>query len=156
MALTRAWTNFKRMEDITVAAAGLIYAAAAIRAFQLLPGSTAEVARWTLGWPALYLVASAGLPLMIPAVRRGLARYVWMSFRAGFGQSPGSVLVGVALLLGAALLIYREMGNIAHTGRYPANIFAAYAAGIGILIAQAILVRALERQPDVRAQIEEP
>jgi hypothetical protein len=156
MALTRAWTNFKRMEDITVAAAGLIYTAAAVRAFQLLPGSTADVARWTLAWPALYLIASAGVPLLIPAIRRALARYVWMSFRAGFGQSPGSVLAGVALLLGAALLIYREMGKIAHTGRYPANVFAAYAAGIGILIAQAILVRALERRPEVRAQIEEP
>jgi hypothetical protein len=155
MAFTRAWTNFKRMEDITVAAAGLIYAAAVVRAFQLLPGGTAEVARWTLGWPSLYLVLSAGVPLAIAAVRRALTRYVWMSFRAGFGQSPGSVLAGVAVLMGAALLIYREMEGIARTGRYPANIFCAYAAGIGILIAQAVLVRALERRPDVRAQIEE-
>ncbi|HEY3697623.1 hypothetical protein [Phenylobacterium sp.] len=155
MAFSRAWLNFKRMEDITVVAAGLIYTAAALRAFQLLPGSAAEVARWTLGWPSLYLLASAVAPLLIAPVRRGLARYVWMSFRAGFGQSPGSVLAGLALLLGAALLIYREMGTVARTGRYPANIFSAYAAGIGILIAQAVLVRALERRPEVRAEIEE-
>jgi hypothetical protein len=155
MAFSRAWTNFKRMEDITVVAAGLIYTAAALRAFQLLPGGVSEVARWTLGWPSLYLLLSACVPLLIPALRRWLARYVWMSFRAGFGQSPGSVLAGVALLMGAALLIYREMGTVAQTGRYPANIFSAYAAGIGILIAQAVLVRVLERQPEVRAQIEE-
>ena len=34
-------------------------------------------------------------------------------------------------------------------------MFAAYAAGIGILFAQALLVRALERLPEVRAVIEE-
>jgi len=36
-----------------------------------------------------------------------------------------------------------------------ANVFSAYAAGIGILAAQAVLVRALEQLPDVRARIEE-
>ena len=29
--------------------------------------------------------------LAISSGRRGLSRYVWMSFRAGFGQSAGSV-----------------------------------------------------------------
>ena len=36
-----------------------------------------------------------------------------------------------------------------------ANVFSAYAAGIGILAVQAVLVRALEQLPDVRARIEE-
>jgi hypothetical protein len=36
-----------------------------------------------------------------------------------------------------------------------ANVFAAYAAGIGILAAQAILVRALEEVPDIREKIED-
>jgi hypothetical protein len=44
---------------------------------------------------------------------------------------------------------------VAASGEYRANVFSAYAAGIGILAAQAILVRALERLPDVREQIVE-
>jgi len=155
MVFKRAWMNFKRMEDMTVAASVLIYAAAVIQAFKLLPGGTGVVARWTLVWPVACLVVAAGVPLAIPVMRRWLMRWVWLSFRAGFGQTPASVLVGVGVLLGFALLIYKDMGGIAETGRYAANIFSAYAAGIGILIAQAVLVRSLERRPDVRALIEE-
>ena len=88
-------------------------------------------------------------------MKRRLARYVWMSFQAGFGQTPGSIVSGVALLLGAGLFIYWQVGEAARAGRVGANVFSAYAAGIGILAAQAVLVRALERLPDVRALIEE-
>jgi len=156
MGFTRAWRNFKRMQDLTVVAAGLIYAGAVVHALGRLPGGTATVLRWTLLWPALFLVAALVIPLLVPALKRGLARYVWMSFQAGFGQTPGSILIGVALLLGAALFIYGQVAAVAASGRYRANVFAAYAAGIGILAAQAILVRALERLPDVRARILEP
>lgn len=156
MAFTRAWRNFKRMQDLTVAAAGLIYAGAVVHAVGRLPGGTGTVVRWTLLWPAVYAVASLVLPLVIVPVKRWLARYVWMSFKAGFGQTPGSILMGVALLLGAALFIYWQVASVAASGEYRANVFAAYAAGIGILAAQAILVRALERLPDVREQIVEP
>jgi len=156
MAFTRAWRNFKRMQDLTVAAAGLIYAGAVVHAVGRLPGGTDTVVRWTLLWPAVYAVASLVLPLVIVPVKRWLARYVWMSFKAGFGQTPGSILMGVALLLGAALFIYWQVASVAASGEYRANVFSAYAAGIGILAAQAILVRALERLPDVREQIVEP
>jgi hypothetical protein len=150
MAFTRAWRNFKRMQDLTVAAAGLIYAGAVVHALGRLPGGMDTVLRWTLLWPALYLVAALFIPLMIPAVKRWLARYVWMSFQAGFGQTPGSIVMGV----GAAAFIYWQVASVAASGQYRANVFAAYAAGIGILAAQAILVRALERLPDVKARIE--
>src|SRR3954468_18272154 len=99
---TRAWRNFKRMQDFTVTVASLIYAAGAVHAVGRLPGSPELVFRWVLLWPALYLIASLVLPLMIPAVRRWLTRYVWMSFQAGFGQTGGSIVTGLALLLGAA------------------------------------------------------
>ena len=155
MAFTRAWRNFKRMQDLTVAAAGLIYAGAVVHALGRLPGGTETVLRWTLGWPALYLLASLVLPLAIPVVKRWLARYVWMSFQAGFGQTPVSIVSGVALLLGAALFIYWQVASVAASGQYRANVFSAYAAGIGILAAQAILVRALERLPDVQERIVE-
>jgi hypothetical protein len=155
MAFTPAWRNFKRMQDLTVAAASLIYAAAVIDAVGRLPGGTAMTMRWTLVWPAAFLGFSLGIPLLVPPLRRGLAKYVWMSFRAGFGQTPGSVLVGVGLLLASGLFVYREVTRAAQAGQAGVNVFSAYAAGIGILAAQAVLVRALEDVPDVRQEIVE-
>jgi len=155
MAFTPAWRNFKRMQDLTVVAASLIYAAAVVHALGRLPGAAGGILRWTLLWPAAYLGFSLGIPLIVPPLKRWLAKYVWMSFQAGFGQSPGSVVVGIALLMGAGLFIYREVGRAAQTGLVGADVFAAYAAGIGILAAQAILVRSLEQTPEVRAVIEE-
>ena len=78
-----------------------------------------------------------------------------MSFQAGFGQTPGSIVTGLILLMGAALFIYWQIASVAATGTYRANVFSAYAAGIGILAAQAILVRVLERLPDIRDRITE-
>ena len=154
-AYTPAWRNFKRMQDLTVAIASLINAGAAVHAVGRLPGSQAMVLRWILLWPALYMLASLITPLAVAPIRRWLTGYVWMSFRAGFGQTPTSVIVGFALLMGAALFIYWQIASVAATGAYRANVFSAYAAGIGILAAQAVLVRALERRPDVRALVEE-
>ena len=155
MAYTRAWRNFKRMQDLTVAIASLIYSGAAVHAVGRLPGGEAMVLRWILVWPAVYLVASLVAPLAIPPVRRWLTKYVWMSFQAGFGQTPGSIITGLLLLMGAALFIYWQIAAVAATGTYRANVFSAYAAVIGILAAQAVLVRNLERLPDVRKLIEE-
>ena len=154
MAFTRAWRNFKRMQDLTVAAASLIYAAAAVHALGVLPGGAAEVVRWTLLWPAVWLAGSFVIPMLAPPLKRWLARWVWMSFQAGFGQTPGSILTGVALLLGAGLFIYFQVARAAASGQVGANVFSAYAAGIGILAAQAALVRVLEKHPDVKKQIE--
>ena len=55
----------------------------------------------------------------------------------------------------AAQFSHWQVWAVGHGGRYPAGVFSGYAAGIGILGAQAILVRALETVPEVRAQIEE-
>jgi hypothetical protein len=155
MAYTRAWRNFKRMQDLTVAIASLIYVGAAVHAIGRLPGGTAMLLRWVVIWPGVFLLVSLAVPLAIRPLRRGLARYVWMSFQAGFGQTPGSIVTGLILLLGAAGFIYWQIAQTAQTGRYHANVFSAYAAGIGILAAQAILVRTLERMPEVRKLIEQ-
>jgi len=154
MAHTPAWRNFRRMQDMTVTAALLIYAGAVLHAFDRLPGGRELIAQRTLVWPGVFFLLSLGLPLLVGPFRRPLARYVWMSFKAGFGQTAGSVVGGVALLLGAALFMYWQVAGAAHGGRYPAGVFSGYAAGIGILAAQAALVRVLERHPEVRREIE--
>ena len=92
---------------------------------------------------------------VVGALRSWLIRYVWMSFQAGFGQTAASILAGVGLLGGAALFMYLQIGAAARGGPYPSAVFAGYAAGIGILIAQAALVRVLEKLPEVKKEIEE-
>jgi hypothetical protein len=154
MAHTRAWRNFRRMQDMTVATAALIYAGAVLHAFDRLPGPVVLITQRTLVWPGIFLLLSLGLPLAVGAMRRPLAKWVWMSFQAGFGQTAGSILSGVGLLSGAALLMYWQVSSAANGGRYPAGVFSGYAAGIGILAAQAMLVRVLERHPEVRREIE--
>jgi hypothetical protein len=61
----------------------------------------------------------------------------------------------MALLIGAGLLIYRQIGRAVQTGVIGVDLFSCYAAGIGILAAQAVLVRVLEKDPEVRAKIED-
>lgn len=156
MAFTRAWRDFRRMQDVAVGAASLIYGGAVLHAFQVLPGGAALVAQRAVVWPLGFLLLSALLPLAIGPLRRALARYVWLSFQAGFGQTAVSVLTGVGLLAAAALFIYWQIAAASQGGRYPAGVFSGYAAGIGVLLAQAVLVRALERSPQVRALIELP
>ncbi|WP_374578963.1 hypothetical protein [Phenylobacterium sp.] len=156
MTFIRAWRDFRRMQDVAVGAAALIYAGAVVNAFQVLPGGADLIAQRTLIWPGMFLFVSLAVPLVVPALKRLLARYVWLSFQAGFGQTPLSVLTGVGLLAAAALFIYWQVWAVGQGGRYPAGVFSGYAAGIGILAAQAVLVRALETVPEVRAQIEEP
>lgn len=155
MAFIRAWRDFKRMQDVAVCASGLIYAGAVVNAFAVLPGRRSLVVEVALAWPAGFLFLSLALPLLIGPLRRLLARYVWLTFQAGFGQTAVSVLSGIGLLSGAALFIYWQVSAAAHGGPYPAGVFSGYAAGIGILAAQAVLVRGLEKAPEVRRLIEE-
>ncbi|WP_374572882.1 hypothetical protein [Phenylobacterium sp.] len=155
MTFIRAWRDFRRMQNVAVGAASLIYAGAVLHAYQVLPGGMGLVTQRTLIWPGAFLTLSLFVPLLVPPLRRLLARYVWLSFQAGFGQTPISVMTGVGLLAAAALFIYWQVAGVAHGGRYPAGVFSGYAAGIGILAAQAVLVRVLERLPEVRQIIEE-
>lgn len=154
MAHTLAWRHFKRTQDLTVLTASLIYAGAVVHAFDRLSAPPAMLVQQTVVWPAVFLALSMFIPLLVGALRRPLARYVWMTFQAGFGQNLRSILSGVVLLGGAAALIYWQIANAANGGRQPASVFSAYTAGIGILAAQAVLVRVLEKHPDVRKQIE--
>jgi hypothetical protein len=154
MAKAVAWRRFRRMQASACLTASLIYAWAGVHAWRVLPGSTRLKCAAILIFPAVYLVAAAILPLLIPPLRRVLKRYVWMSFTAGFGQTPISVLLGLGVFAAAAGVIALQIADVAHGGRYPMSVFAGYGAGIGILIAQSLLARALEREAHVQAAIE--
>ncbi len=151
-----AWRNFKRMQDSACLVACLIYAGAVLHAWRVLPGPAQKKLVFTLAAPLIFLSLTVLLPLVIGGLRRLLRSYVWMSFKAGFGQTPGSIISGLGLLGFAAVFIYLQIAGVARGGRYPAGVFSGYAAGIGILFVQAALVRSLERDPEVRARIEAP
>jgi hypothetical protein len=153
-AHTPAWRNFKRMQDCACVVACLIYAGAVIHAWRVLPGPSQKKLLFTLAAPLIFLSLTMLLPLVLGSLRRLLRHYVWLSYKAGFGQTPGSIISGLGLLGFAAGFIYLQIAGVARGGRYPAGVFSGYAAGIGILVVQAVLVRSLERDPEVRARIE--
>lgn len=156
MVHTASWRNFRRMQLSTFAAASLIYLGAVLHAWRILPGAGSLKLELTVLFPLAFLILSGLLPLAIRPIRRRLSRYVWMSYVAGFGQSVASVITGIGLLVAAAAFIYWQVSNVENGGRYPAGVFSGYAAGIGILLAQLLIVRRLEKDPAVRQVIEAP
>jgi hypothetical protein len=151
---TQAWRDFRRMQDCACLFASLIYLAAVIHAWRVLPGSSQPKLIFTIAAPMIFLALVMLLPLVLGGLRRQLRRYVWMSYQARFGQTAGSILSGLGLLAFAAGFIFLQIAGVAKGGRYPAGVFSGYAAGIGILYVQAALVRSLERDPEVRRRIE--
>jgi hypothetical protein len=154
MGVSPAWRMFRRMQYSAFAAGALIYAAAAAHAWRVLPGAPTFKLRWTLLYPSFYFLATLVVPLAAPPLRRMLQTHIWVSFRTGFGQSVISVMAVVLVLATAAGFIYADTASAAHSGRFPASAFSAYAAGVGVLLAQALLVRGFERDPALRPRIE--
>ncbi len=154
MSHTRAWRNFRRLEDGVAVFAGLALAGAGIRVWETSPLAQSFKLIAVVAAPVLFVALAILVPISVPAVRKALTGYVWKSFTSGFGQSARSVLSGFLLPAAAAGLMLAQIHNAQHGGPFPASILAAYGAGVGILVAQAILVRALERDPVIRAQIE--
>jgi hypothetical protein len=141
------------MQYSAFAAAALIYAAAATYAWTL-PWTPKFKLEWMLLYPALYFVATLVIPLAIPPLRRLLETHIWISFRTGFGQSVISVLAVVVVLGAAAAFIWVDTRSAQTGGPFPSSAFAAYAAGVGVLLAQALLVRRIELDPALRSRIE--
>ncbi|MHB8528537.1 MAG: hypothetical protein ACYC8V_03385 [Caulobacteraceae bacterium] len=144
------------MQDSILAVAILIYAVAVIHAWRVLPGGGQLKMFRTLLFPGLFLVLSLAGLLLAPPLRAALSKHLWISYRTGFGQSVISVLAGVSVIAAVAGFIFWQVHTGAHGGRYPGGSFSGYAAGIGLLMAEAILVRRLERDPTLRLQIEQP
>ena len=149
-----AWRLFKRMQLSACLFAVGVYAAAALHAWRVAPAAPQVKALFTLVFPAIYFLLVLGVAMTARPVRRGLKRYTWLSFAAGFGQTPVSVLTGLGVLALAAAAIYLQIGRAEHGGRYPGGLFSAYGAGIGVLWAQALLALRLEQEPKVREIIE--
>jgi len=155
MGVSRSWRVFRRMQDSAFAVGALIYAAAAVHAWTVLPGAASFKLQQMVLQPGIYFLATLTIPLLAPPVRGILRTHLWIAFRTGFGQSVISVLAVVLILASAAAFIFFDTARAARSGHgFPESAFAAYAAGIGILLAQALLVRRLERDPALRPQIE--
>ena len=154
MGVSRSWRVFRRMQDSAFAVGVLIYAAAAVHAWAVLPGAPLFKLQRMVLLPGIYFLATLLIPLAAPPMRRMLRTHLWIAFRTGFGQSVISVLAVVLILASAATFIILDTANAAQSGRFPESAFAAYAAGIGVLLAQALLVRRLERDPALRPSIE--
>jgi len=143
------------MQYSAVALGLLIYAAAVTHAWRVLPGAPGFKIEWMVLYPGLYFLATLLIPLITPPVRRMLQTHMWISFRTGFGQSVVSVLAVVLILAVFAGFIYADTAHAAHGGRFPESAFSAYAAGVGVLLAQAVMVHRIERDPALRDRIED-
>lgn len=149
-----SWRLFRRMQYSVLAVGVLVYAAAAIDAWGVVPGQALFKWRLTTLFPGVYLVVTLGAVLWIPPLRRAIRRHIWVSYQTGFGQSPISVIVGMGLLVAVAGLMVWEAHGLARGGPSPGGAFSGYGAGLGLLVAQAALSRSIESDPKLRAQIE--
>jgi hypothetical protein len=145
---------FRRMQDSLAVAAALIYAAAAVHAWRVLPDAGALKLQRFLLFPGLFLILSFCAVLFVPLLRAALSRHLLISYRTGFGQSVISVLVGVGVILAVAGFIFWQIHLAAHGAPLRGGAFSGYAAGIGLLLAQTVIVRRLERDPALKREIE--
>ncbi|HEV7158149.1 MAG TPA: hypothetical protein VGN38_07320 [Caulobacteraceae bacterium] len=154
MAFNDSWRLFRRMQHTLLATAGLTYLGAALEAWRVPSAATTlKLARLAL-FPGMFLLISVAVVLGARPVRNALIRHLWTSYRTGFGQSVISVLAGVGVLIALAGFIFWQIHDATRGGRYPGGAFSGYAAGIGLLIAQAVLLRRIERDPELRWRIE--
>ena len=154
MLHTQAWRNFKRMQVSACLFGFLVYSLAVVRAYDVLPGDPFLKTFVFVLAPSMFFLMTLTAVFTAGPIRRLLKRYVWLTFAAGFGQTATSVFGGLGLLALAAGAIFFQIARHADGGRYPAGIFSAYAAGVALLVAQTVLCKVLERDPDKRRLIE--
>jgi hypothetical protein len=138
MAPSSAWKKFRRMQTSLALAAILAYAACALEAWRL---PHAPNLPRTAVFSAGFFVATLATSLWVPVLRTAIEGHLMTSYRTGFGQGLVSVAVSLTIILAAATFLLWRI----HGSGDPAPAFSAFAAGIGLLVAQAALVRRLER-----------
>jgi hypothetical protein len=155
MALSLAWRNFRRMQDLTLGFACLALLADAILAWPVVPGTLGLKVIFIVLFPAFYLTLVAACGLLIAPLRDFITRFVWITFRTGFGQSVISVLIPFAVLAAITAYTWWVAAHAASGGQYPAGVFSGFGAGIGLLIVQAVITHRIERDPILRQSLEE-
>ena len=138
MKTPAAWKKFRRMQTSLAVAAILAYAACALEAWRLPHApNLPRAAMFSVGFFVITLAAALGVPMLRTAVQG----HLMTSYRTGFGQGLVSVAVSLTVILAAATFLLWRI----HGPDDPAPAFAAFAAGIGLLVAQVVLVRRLGR-----------
>jgi hypothetical protein len=128
------------MQTSLALAAILGYAACALEAWRL--PHPPNMPRTAVFSGAFFLV-TLGAALWVPMLRTAIQAHLMTSYRTGFGQGLVSVAVSLSVILAAATFLLWRI----HASGDPAPAFSAFAAGIGLLVAQVALVRRLERGP---------
>lgn len=149
------WRNFRRMQDLTLGFASAAYVADAILAWPIIPAATGFKLAIMLFFPLVYLIGVTALTLTIKPLRELMTRFVWMSFKAGFGQTVFSVLASIGMLTVITAYTYFASLGSADGGPYPAGAFSGFGAGIGILIVQTVLTHRMQHDPEFEAEVEE-
>jgi hypothetical protein len=108
---TPAWRNFKRMQLSASLFGALIYALAVVHAYEVLPGEPRLKIFVFILAPASFFSMTLAAVFLAGPIRRWLKRYVWMTFAAGFGQTPLSVVVGLGILALAAGAIFYQIAT---------------------------------------------
>lgn len=155
MALSPDWRNFRRMQDLTLGFAAAAFVADAILAWPLIPAETGFKLSILVFFPAVYLIGVTALTLSIRPLRDWMTRFVWMSFKAGFGQTVISVLVSIGMLCAITVYTYWASLGAAEGGPSPAGAFSGFGAGIGILIVQTVLTHRLQHDPEFETEVED-
>jgi hypothetical protein len=127
------------MQTSLALAAALAYAACALEAWR---GPHAPGLARTMLFSLGFFAAALGATLFAPVLRIAIEGHLMTSYRTGFGQGLVSVAVGLTTILAAATFLFWRI----HGAGDPAPAFSAFAAGIGLLVAQVVLVRKLERE----------
>ncbi len=139
------WARFLRMQASLVATGALAFAGGLAERARpggvLLRGDFLKL----LIIPGCCLMATLAVVLGLPPLRRMVRRHLLASYRTGFGQSVISVLVGLGVILAAGAFLVWRVRAAASGGPDPAGAFSGFGAGLGLLIAQAILARRLAR-----------
>lgn len=156
MTTAAAWIRFRRMQNSLAASGLLAYAAGSLEACRVLPSGVTTALMRTVLVPGGFCLASLSAALFVNPVRALISRHLLASYRTGFGQTVISVIVGLGVIIAAGGFLLWRIELAAHGGRDPAGAFAGFGAGIGLLLAQALLVRRLERDPALRAEITAP